>query len=489
MIYRRDFLKTAAGAGALGFLSRLDPVSAAEARLDPGIVRFHPDIEPLVRLLEETPRNRLLEELGARVRNGLSYREVVAALLLAGIRNVQPRPSVGFKFHAVLVVHSAHLASLASPASERWLPIFWALDNFKSAQARDVQEGDWTMAAVKEDTVPGPDRARQAFIDAMDRWDPAAADVAAAGVARHLPPKAALDLFARYGARDFRSIGHKAIYVAGAWRLFETIGAQHTEPILRSLTYALMAHEGSDPTNGDALADRPVRRNKELLKEIRAVGDKVDAGATKEMLAALREGSWEDGSGKAVDLLNRGIAPQSIWDAVLAGSGELLMRQPGIPALHAVTTSNAMRWAFHAVEDGRTRRLLLLQAASFVPMFRRGEAKVLKLDELEAADAPASVEGIFADVGRDNLAAARKVLAYAKGPERAKEVMDAARRLVFLKGTDSHDYKFASAVLEDYAAVSPEWRDRFLASSVFWLKGSGAKDNALGERTRAALKG
>jgi len=47
-------------------------------------------------------------------KKGLSYRDLLAALLLAGIRNIQPRP-VGFKFHAVLVVNSAHLASLSSP--------------------------------------------------------------------------------------------------------------------------------------------------------------------------------------------------------------------------------------------------------------------------------------------------------------------------------------------------------------------------------------
>jgi hypothetical protein len=32
--------------------------------------------------------------------------------LLAGVRNIEPRPSVGFKFHAVLVVNPVHLASL-----------------------------------------------------------------------------------------------------------------------------------------------------------------------------------------------------------------------------------------------------------------------------------------------------------------------------------------------------------------------------------------
>src|SRR5208337_2084608 len=150
---RRQFLKTAAvgvpllGLGDLGFLARLRPVSAEEARLDPKVVRLQPEIEPLVWLLEETPRERLLEEVAARVRRGLGYRDLLAALLLAGVRNVQPRPIVGFKFHAVLVVNSAHLASLASPDTDRWLPIFWAIDQFKASQADNAREGDWTMGA------------------------------------------------------------------------------------------------------------------------------------------------------------------------------------------------------------------------------------------------------------------------------------------------------------------------------------------------------
>src|SRR5215472_19133178 len=99
---RRHFLRASAtggallGLGDLGFLSRLRPVSADEAKLDPKVVRLQPEIEPLVRLLEDTPRNRLLEEVAGRIKKGLSYREVLAALLLAGVRNVQPRPNAGF---------------------------------------------------------------------------------------------------------------------------------------------------------------------------------------------------------------------------------------------------------------------------------------------------------------------------------------------------------------------------------------------------------
>ena len=95
---RRRFLQTAAagsafaGLGDLGFLSGLPAVRAAEAKVDTGIVQMRPEIEPLVKLLEDTPRNKLLEEVAARIHRGTTYREVLAALLLAGVRNVQPRP-------------------------------------------------------------------------------------------------------------------------------------------------------------------------------------------------------------------------------------------------------------------------------------------------------------------------------------------------------------------------------------------------------------
>jgi hypothetical protein len=60
---------------------------------------------------------------------------------------------------------------------------------------------------------------------------------------------------------------------------------------------------------------------------------------------------------------------------------------------------------------------------------------------------------------------------------------------VFLKGNDAHDYKFSSAVLEDYYHVSPAWRDRLLAASMYYLPTSRAGDNKLVGRIRAALEG
>ena len=98
-----------------------------------------------------------------------------------------------------------------------------------------------------------------------------------------------------------------------------------------------------------------------------------------------------------------------------------------------------------------------------------------------------AVTEIFAEASQDRLKAARKVLAYLKDSADPKPLADAARRLIFLKGTDSHDYKFSSAVLEDYQFMSPPWRDRYLAASMFYLKGANASDNQLVQRVRAAM--
>src|SRR5262249_30195863 len=158
-----------AGVGELAFLQNLPTLSAQDVKVPSGKVQLSPDIEPLVRLIEETPQNRLLEEIAAKVRAGLTYQQALAAMMLAGGRRIKPRP-VGFKFHAVLVVNSAHLATLAAPDSDRWLPMFWALDNFKTSQARNQQEGGWVMPPVDEAKLPPAHQAKERFIAAMNDW-------------------------------------------------------------------------------------------------------------------------------------------------------------------------------------------------------------------------------------------------------------------------------------------------------------------------------
>lgn len=497
---RRRFLSaTAGGLGLSGLLHALGPLSADEVRLDEGIARFSSEVEPLVQFLESTPRDQIIEKTARRVRDGLSYRELLTALLLAGVRNVQPRPSVGFKFHAVLVVNSAHLASVSGADEDRWLPIFWAIDNFKSSQARDVQEGNWTLPAVDESSVPAAHQAADRLRDALDRWDEAAADVAIVSMVRNFGANQVFEELAAYAARDFRSIGHKVIYLSNGFRTLQTIGWDYAEPVMRSLVYAMLNHVGDpNPADSDLDADRPGRINRELqgkLADAWLANQRSDDEATIDLVRTIHECSPTEASEKVVELVGKGVSVGSIWDGLFAGAGELLMRQRGIVALHAVTTTNAIFHAFGASADEQTRQYLLLQNASFLPMFReaargRGNLAETHIDELqpaESGESAVSVPEIFQTMGKSRREAAEQAFQFLSAGGDPQAVVDHARRLVFLKGNDAHDYKFSSAALEDYRALSPKWRDRFLAASTYQLRSESEATRPLVKRIREAL--
>ncbi|HJT78168.1 MAG TPA: hypothetical protein VJ739_13270, partial [Gemmataceae bacterium] len=458
---RRQFLNRTLTAGALagladfGFLRGLPPVSADEAKLPSSVCRFTPEIEPLVRLIEDTPREKLMEVAAAAVGAGTSYQQLLAAVLLAGVRGIKPRP-VGFKFHAVLVINSAHLAAQAAPDRDRWLPLFWALDNFKSSQAKNKEEsGGWMMSAVDEAKLPPATQARARFTEAMDNWDEEGADRAVTALVRSAGAEEVIETFWRYGARDFRDIGHKAIYVANSWRAMQTVGWRHAEPVMRSLAFALLEHEGDNPAKRDDMRDRPGRENLERVWKVRRDWQqgKPSARAGQELVGVLRTAGPGEACDWVVAELNKGVAPASLWDGLFLRAGELLMQQPGIIGVHCVTSINALHYGYTASGDDATRRFLLLQAAAFLPLFRgfmdgRGKVRTdLHLDALEKEDVkakgPEAVEEILAEVSKDKLSAARKTLAWLAAEDgQAGALMTAARRLIFNKGTDAHDYKF-----------------------------------------------
>src|SRR6185312_5745093 len=85
--------------------------------------------------------------------------------------------------------------------------------------------------------------------------------------------------------------------------------------------------------------------------------------------------------------LNQGIAADSLWDAVVLAGSEFMMKSPGIIAIHAMTSANALHYIYGASGDETTRRLALLQAAGWQPLYRdRGKPPASPMiDALEPA--------------------------------------------------------------------------------------------------------
>ncbi len=522
---RRRFLHISAGVGFLGGLGSIGTLGralAAQADVGPNLVRLSADIEPIVRVIENTPRGKIFEAAAGLLRSGVGYRQFMAALYLAGIRNVDSRSS-GSRFHCVYVINSAHLLALESPADERFLPLFWALDDFKGAQASRPRP----MAPLNARAPSGTD-AIAALRAAVHGWDQDGAEVALAGMARTCGAAEAFEELWHLGARDFRPIGHKAIFVTNTWRTLQIIGWQHAEPAFRSLGQAL-ANNGTQFENGLRFETQCHRENDELVRAHAAAlpldwaDDALpgaDVATAAALLAPIRAGNATAACRDAVAMLTQSkarasggggasgggrVAAGAIWDVVHLAAAEFMLRRGNIGDVHAVTSLNALHYGFRMARSTETRLFLLLQAVGWMahfaltgglagcPIFNPG-TNILELgpppsEDKTLHDASAAAESIVTTTAIDRIAAARSAFAYATHHADQPALFSAARRLVFTRSTDTHDYKYPAAAFEDIPIVSPAWRPHMLAASMLHIPPPTAPESQVIQRARRAVVG
>ncbi len=492
MIRRRTLLLGSLGPVLLSMLR--GPVGAEPRNTFDGRA-MGPD--ELVSLLLDSPRDALLERLVVRIRAGLTYADLLGATAEATARAVSPYPFVGFKYHAFMVLHAVDLTARERTGTERWIPLLWAADTLKAAQADERRRGDWQLGPVAKTEMPSPERAEQAFVEAMETWDAEAADTAVVGFLRAAPSQRIFDRLFQFGARDFRSIGHKAITVANCHRLLETLGWSRAEPLLRSLTYALQNHHNElNPAAHDLPADHHWRAHLSTADALPADWSEGadDPDAVPRLLAVLREGHPDACVLAAAAELRRGVAPQTVWTAIIASAGEQMLRRSGIIAVHANTTTEALRYGYRHTGDDLTRRRLILQAAAFIALFREqlgDRARGLAIDGLE----PARLDGtpdeavaeVFATLDADRDLAARKALAYLQRPGSLPHFIARCRHYTVERNLGYHDYKLTEAAIINGRDLPALWRTRYLATSLYYMNGPHTRTNAVVERARALL--
>ncbi len=489
---RRDFVRTIGAATGCGLTAGIgwprDVVADTKG-----------DLDELAGWLTETPRNRLLEGLVDRTRHGLNYELLASAITQAAARNVQPYPDVGFKYHAVMAMQSVYRASAQLSNLDRWLPLMWAADNFKHAQAEELRDSGWHIPSVMHQSPVSSARARQLLVRALDDWDREAADAAVISFANVASADEVFDLMFRYSARDFRAIGHKAIAACNAHRMLELMGWPNIQSLLRSLVAALQNYDDqANPAVSPGKADRAWLRNRnrvEKLPDDWAAGA-ADTSASRDLLEVLRHGSDLEASDQVFVLLRRGVAPGSLWDAILTMAGELMLRKSGTISVHANTTVHAMQYAYRSAVNSHTRALQLLQCASFMPGFRNllpKRQRNINIDQLRplpldnANNHP--LDEIFANVSDDRMLATRKVLGYLQAGGNVDELMTRARHFVVYNTTGVHDYKFTEALFENTAFIRPPLRAVYLASGTLYYNGSKDQQNPVIAQALPLLRG
>jgi hypothetical protein len=457
-------------------------------------------VDGLLKWLEDSRREHIPRDVVRMIRTGLRYEDLLTALCLAAVRNVQPYPDVGYKYHSVMVLRSMHLTTEQLLSADRWLPIVWAADYFKDTQAQERAASGWRLPTRLTASVGDREAARRALVTALDNWDRDGADAAIVKYAQAARLDEIFSVLFAYGARDLRAIGHKAITVSNAHSLVALLGSVHAEPILRSTVAALQnSGEGPNPARHDLQPDRPWRQNQKQSREIPQSWKhgRDDAGARRELRASLYQVSEDAAGAVVVELLRQGISPEAVWQVLFATAAELLMREPSIVLLHAQTTANALHYAYRVCGNKQTQQLMLLQCAAFIAMFRtlvNATQPDFSLDALQPLPLDSrgvdAIAEIFTDASAGHrLQAARKCLGYLQNGGDADALIATARHHLIYNAEEPHDYKFSEAVFDNYFHVADSaWRSRFLSAGMAYFKGPARRPGPVVEEMIELLR-
>ena len=511
---RRQLLQAAAGAMTM-CLTEASPFAglpALGAEQVPERLRFGPELEPLVRLIEETPREECVRVFVAELRRGLPYRQFLAASLFAGMRRQNSH-------HEVYKIHSLHQVSMECRPEERLLPLFWGLIGYKQRQE------DFPLPSMTEwrGTPPPVEKAGDELRAALENSDRDRAEAAVVALSRGLGAHAAVEQLWPYGCRNGSAGGHMAIALANSFRALKTIGWQEGETGLRFVVQDWFSLGYVKP---DAYLQPNQARVTEHLDHLPPgwAGGTSDRAATLELLAALREGKGEASAALALQQLKRGVSAQALWDAIHLATAELLVRHKdgwGLASrpLHSNTSTNALHYAFRTSVQPSSRLLVLLQGVAWTADKTGGDLAGQGLRERWITDLPAeklpgstenTVTEIFAQLPERTYRWDREkgaVLTYGKRadadeacrkafallherPEAVPLFTQAAHGWLCRKASnDTHEYKFLAAMMENARWVSPEWRPHLLAAGVHYFHGAQTPDNAITQQARELLKG
>jgi hypothetical protein len=506
---RRRFLSSSsiiAGtcASNLSFLAQLGHAAATDTAIQASEVIFGAETDRLLELLRSSSLDDCVPAFVKEIKNGLSYRHFLTVLFLAAVENGDP--------HQMAQVYGAHRISSDVRIEERLLPLFWVLNRIK----RETEAGRAGHPAVRpfKGVLPQSDVAESIFREALLKQDSDTAERAALALARDHGAQYVMRKLWEFAPRNVGgNLGHPAIALANGFRTLDVMGWQHSEVGLRYVTGYIAGYEG-DKTCGKNL-ERVKRTARELpIGWTAATGHQE---ATRALFKLLHEGKADEASDFICsELRSRKMHVGAVWDAISLSAADSIFRHKiggGMLGghIHAVTTTNALRFGFDLVDDPETKLLNLLQAAGVICDFyvrhpnHSADLREIALLDLAAASQArtTAIPEIFEMLpykAREHFEpkpgerdasdeACRRAFTLLQQERNQTAFMQSARSFLCLKASlDPHDIKFPAAIFEDAANVSARWRPFILAASVHALHGSKSPDTSVLVQVRGAMK-
>jgi hypothetical protein len=446
-------------------------------------------LEPLVRLMQETPANKLLPALTAKLKSGTELRRLVAACALANARTFGGEDYVGF--HTMMALApSLHMAR-ELPDALQPLPVFKVLyRNTNRIQEKGGRKEE-VLHPVKPGTLPEGRPGGEALRDAVHRKDVNEAERTFATLAQISADDALNHLL--YAVQDNTEV-HRVVLPYRAWDLLDLIGKEQAHTLLRqSVRYCVRAENwGRTPTWDEprTLLPKMLEEHKLLDRTpgTRAAEDKwVD-----ELSQTIFKSTPERAAEAAATALAEGFSPAAVGEAISLAANQLILRDvgrqprdevPGKPlgsvhgdsiGVHACDSACAWR-NLARVSNARNTFACLILGAYQVALDRgaRGgdflhwDALPLQrhLDQTKTTEADALLREAD-DAIRQNLQARAAAIIHRYGEQghAPRPIFDLLLRYAVSEDGALHAEKYYRTVTEEFASTRPAFRWRQLVA-------------------------
>jgi len=480
----RGMLVASVGFGAATELG-LAPAFAADA---PVTLDFGP-LESLVRLMQETPANKLLPTLADKLKSGTELGRLVAAGALANARTFGGEDYVGF--HTMMALAPALHMARELPEALQPLPVFKVLyRNTNRIQERGGRK-DEALHAVQPGTLPAGSDGGKLLREAVHRKDVQAAEQTLASLTQLSSEDALNQLL--HSVQEHTEV-HRVVLPYRAWDLLGLIGKEQAHTLLRqSVRYCVQAESWQQTAT-----DHQPRTILAKLLEQHKLLDRTPGTRTTEdkwvdeLSQTFFKSTPEQAAAAAAAALADGFAPDNIGQAISLAANQLVLRDHGRPpnsesagkpvgsvhgdsiGVHASDSANAWR-NLARVSNARNTFACLILGAYQVALdrterggdFQNWSPVPVKwhLDRIKSTEADALMREADEAI-RQNLQAhaAAIVSRYGELDHDPRPVFDLMLRYAVSEDGALHAEKYYRTVTEEFATSRPAFRWRQLVA-------------------------
>lgn len=292
----------------------------------PEPVRFSDSIEPLVRFIEETPRDEILDRTLEKLRSGVPSETMLTASALAVARSADLPPGHhGGPLHPLAGLYAVSKLVARLEGEQRFLPVLQhvALSN---KHIHDPVTGPYRLLEFAPLDAGGVEATKAAFLTAANRGESNKADHLFLWLWQHVPPIEALDLLLTVAIPKNVLDDHYFIFPGYTWRALEAIGGEYLPILMRpSVRYAARFPSQRAVPEIDALIEehqllKRVLRQRSGEDETEVIGrigetiGRCDAYSEIPVLLAkaLAEGLSLEGAGEALSIGAAGLFLRSL---------------------------------------------------------------------------------------------------------------------------------------------------------------------------------